>query len=146
MRQEVNKSYEFRCGHSCMLPARGMHIPEAIWHKSVGRRGHWQCRICAVAVYRTKKYGINTDDVNAKLVEQNGCAICHTWQPGVKGWHIDHNHTTMKTRGILCHQCNVGLGNFADDMNAIESALHYLQSHNGLIARTNQRRASPAIW
>src|SRR5271157_999939 len=48
------------------------------------------------------------------------CAICGTTDPGLikggkPGWHADHNHETGKFRGILCQNCNKGLGHFQDN-------------------------------
>ena len=39
---------------------------------------------------------------------------------------IDHDHKTGKLRGLLCHQCNVGIGNFKDDINRLMNAILYL--------------------
>ena len=39
---------------------------------------------------------------------------------------IDHDHKTGKLRGLLCHQCNVGIGNFKDDVNILMNAILYL--------------------
>lgn len=138
MRQEANKSYEFRCGHAGKLPECGQHSDCAMWHKPAGRKGFWTCRVCDVNRNRTKKYGIGTYEVNDRLKAQDGCAICHTWKPGGKGWHIDHNHDTMETRGILCGQCNVGLGHFNDDIEKLEKAVHYLQLHEDLPVISNR--------
>ena len=49
---------------------------------------------------------------------------------------IDHDHIytakdyrnnpELKPRGLLCHQCNVGLGNFKDSTNRMLNAIIYL--------------------
>ena len=39
---------------------------------------------------------------------------------------IDHDHSTGKLRGLLCHQCNVGLGNFKDSIYLLFKAMLYL--------------------
>ena len=39
---------------------------------------------------------------------------------------IDHDHKTGKLRGLLCHQCNVGIGNFKDDIDRMLNAILYL--------------------
>lgn len=42
--------------------------------------------------------------------------------------HIDHCHETGKVRGLLCAGCNIGLGNFKDDISLMESAIEYLKA------------------
>ncbi len=76
-----------------------------------------------------KLYGITLADFTAKLTEQGGrCAICRTSKPGGKGfWHADHDHRTNRFRGVLCHNCNVGIGNFKDDPSFLEAAARYLR-------------------
>jgi hypothetical protein len=38
-----------------------------------------------------------------------------------------HNHITGKVRGLLCQQCNKGLGNFGDQVDCLQRAIEYLQ-------------------
>lgn len=74
-------------------------------------------------------FGINLKDYNAMLETQNNkCAICGTNNPQGKGsFHVDHCHTTNKIRGLLCHHCNHGLGNFKDNVNSLINAAKYLE-------------------
>ena len=39
---------------------------------------------------------------------------------------VDHCHTTGKVRGLLCDNCNVGLGRFKDNITLLEKAIKYL--------------------
>ena len=74
------------------------------------------------------KYGITIDDYEHLLHAQNGvCAICGGVQRGVRPMGVDHNHTTGKVRGILCSECNTGLGKFGDDIELLQAALAYLK-------------------
>ena len=43
---------------------------------------------------------------------------------------IDHDHKTGKLRGLLCHQCNVGIGNFKDSIDRLMNAILYLLKVN----------------
>ncbi len=40
---------------------------------------------------------------------------------------IDHDHKTGLARSILCHRCNVGLGNFEDNPELLEKAATYIR-------------------
>lgn len=66
-------------------------------------------------------------------VAQDGlCAICGNPQiPGegssTKQLHVDHDHQTGKVRGLLCNQCNPGLGYFQDDISRLIAAVKYLE-------------------
>src|SRR4051812_28110056 len=39
---------------------------------------------------------------------------------------LDHCHTTLRRRALLCQDCNVGLGAFAEDPDRLRGALRYL--------------------
>ncbi len=56
------------------------------------------------------------------------CALCD-WKPGEDGYKtltLDHDHTTGKFRGLLCHPCNRGLGQLGDTSESVRRALDYL--------------------
>jgi hypothetical protein len=74
-----------------------------------------------------REYGISPEEYDALLTSQDGrCCICGADYPGANGWHIDHCHKTGVVRGILCHRCNLGLGNFRDDPERLAAAIEYL--------------------
>jgi hypothetical protein len=58
-------------------------------------------------------------------IQRNRCAICGKPAEG-KSLHIDHNHTTGKVRGLLCHNCNVLIGHAKEDREILLSAIGYL--------------------
>ena|SRR6218665_46979 len=73
-------------------------------------------------------YNTTPEVVNLMLGEQNGsCAICK--EDITEKNHIDHCHTTGKLRGILCRNCNIGLGHFKDNIDYLGSAINYLRKH-----------------
>ena len=39
---------------------------------------------------------------------------------------IDHDHSRGNLRGLLCHQCNVGLGNYKDSVYLLSRAIFYI--------------------
>jgi hypothetical protein len=70
------------------------------------------------------RYGIGQDVFDELLAEQGGvCAICRAPDPQ----HVDHDHRTGWVRGILCFNCNGGLGQFRDDPEHLASAITYLK-------------------
>lgn len=75
-----------------------------------------------------KRVGITVEHYNSlpKICSNPGCA---TTNPGLRSWHKDHDHTTGKFRGLLCHGCNVALGFLKDDKNRIAGLLLYLERH-----------------
>jgi DNA-directed RNA polymerase subunit RPC12/RpoP len=77
-----------------------------------------------------KNYGLFEEEVKAQLEYQNyQCAICGTEvsYDGIHS-HIDHDHLTKKLRGILCSNCNHGLGMFNDRITTLTKAIDYLQA------------------
>lgn len=73
-------------------------------------------------------YGVTLEQLEQMQVAQdNKCAICgNTFQKSPLPC-IDHNHTTGKLRGLLCYDCNRGLGVFKDNIKICESAVAYLK-------------------
>lgn len=57
------------------------------------------------------------------------CMICMRKANLNKVHAVDHCHVTGKIRGILCHNCNLGLGYFKEDIEIINAALSYLHEH-----------------
>jgi hypothetical protein len=80
-----------------------------------------------------KRYGIKftIEEYNTLLDEQNHCcAICRRHVSELtKALSLDHNHETGKTRGLLCHRCNLGIGKFEDDPEILQAATDYLKSY-----------------
>lgn len=81
---------------------------------------------------RTRTYNFPPDLYDSRFSEQgNVCAICGTSNPGGRGqFHADHNHSTSQPRGILCHNCNVALGNFKDNPEILRAAIEYLNKYS----------------
>ena len=79
----------------------------------------------------SRKYNLTQQSLDELIARQEGmCAICGERLDSLsRPYHIDHCHSTNVVRGILCLNCNVGLGNFKDDPTRLESALSYLAAH-----------------
>lgn len=69
----------------------------------------------------------------AILEEQNNaCAICCVdVEESATKFVMDHNHETNQVRGILCSNCNVGLGYFKDQPGRLGQAIKYLMDYDG---------------
>lgn len=78
-------------------------------------------------------YSISIEGYKAIFDGQNGkCAICGIDHSEVfRSLNVDHCHATGKIRGLLCGNCNNGLGRFKDSAKFLQSALAYLQAHGG---------------
>ena len=73
------------------------------------------------------KYGITAEDYNYMLEQQRGgCAICFQSNTSGRRLAVDHNHDTGEVRGLLCGRCNIGLGQFGDNVDNLEAAIDYL--------------------
>ncbi len=74
-----------------------------------------------------RRYGITAADADAMLAAQGGlCAICRT----AAAAHVDHDHLNGKVRGLLCFNCNGGLGQFKDRVDVLKAAVGYLNHHS----------------
>lgn len=74
-----------------------------------------------------KAYNINLRDFFQIFEAQEGrCAICQSVPERALDLVVDHDHTTLKVRGLLCTRCNTGLGNFKDNPNFLEQAARYV--------------------
>ena len=82
-----------------------------------------------MAVYRLRKYGVTQEEFDHQLEKQRGlCAIC---QKHMKRPCQDHDHISGKNRNLLCHACNLLLGNSRENKEILASAIQYLQKHAG---------------
>jgi Autographiviridae endonuclease VII len=104
--------------------------------KQIKRQRQWRKNNPAeykkrVRKYHLKaKYGITEEEYIALFKKQNRrCAICKSSSPNhFRGWNIDHCHKTGRVRGVLCHHCNLLLGNAKDSANILQAAQSYLRT------------------
>lgn len=74
------------------------------------------------------KFGLSVQQYEEMVAAQeNRCAICSTEFTGTP--HVDHCHATGNVRGLLCQDCNFGIGRLGDDIARLESAINYLRHH-----------------
>lgn len=108
-----------------------------------GKQDHrrWTCKKCRglrprdkikQRSYREKyKYGITREKIGS-----NVCMICRS----TKNICIDHCHYTGAVRGLLCRQCNLGLGMLGDNLYGLQLAINYLESF--IIRKAQSRRTN----
>ncbi|MEU3117990.1 MULTISPECIES: endonuclease VII domain-containing protein [Micromonospora] len=95
-----------------------------------------------------RRYGVGEKEFQELLTEQGGvCAICRRPDPE----HLDHDHRTGWVRGILCFNCNGGLGQFKDNAEVLARAITYLRGttwqrvliHPGVFQMCSPTRGRP---
>lgn len=104
------------------------------------KRGCNQCRLDRIdpvkRLYRAykaklkKHYGITPEEHQKMLEAANG--ICQLCLKPTEKFHIDHDHANGKARGLVCPNCNWGLGQFFDDAEALRRAADYIEAHRVL--------------
>jgi len=123
---------ERRCGKCRIIKS----ISDFCKNKSRKLGIHNECKACQVEYNRkwalVSKYKITFQEATS-LIESvtKGCQICGVALVLKKeGYAIDHCHKTNKIRGILCRNCNHGLGNFRDNVSTMKSAIKYLRKYS----------------
>lgn len=125
-----------------------------------GRRAYKQAhRDSNRSNYRDKnlreKFGISYLEYEQMLTEQGGvCACCQQPETTTRRGKqlilaVDHCHATGAVRGLLCNNCNQGLGQFKDKPTLLRKAADYLERHamkssNGAaspVTREEERKA-----
>ncbi|MFI7292436.1 endonuclease VII domain-containing protein [Streptomyces sp. NPDC050121] len=106
--------------------------PHTEWHRSSKASDGFatSCKACRAAKARAdhlrRHYGITEAERDGMIASQMGlCAICLK-APAV---HVDHCHKTGRVRGVLCFNCNSGLGLLGDDPAAVNRAADYLEGN-----------------
>lgn len=99
-----------------------------------------QCVTCESLKARLSRHKVSMDWFQEQLAVQDyKCAICRVPFSEVVKFSIDHDHACCDNdkgrscgeckRGLLCTQCNVGLGMLKEDPQIFENALNYLKEH-----------------
>ena len=103
-----------------------------------GRAGH--CKECRKLRYPYKasshkihhlfnRYGLEWEQYLDLFEKQNKqCLICSR-SINLEGTaHVDHCHKTKLVRGLLCGNCNKGIGLLQDDPMLLQKAKEYLEN------------------
>jgi hypothetical protein len=79
--------------------------------------------------YYQRTYGKSADEVDAIVDLQGGrCLICKQELPERLGSrHLDHDHASGTIRGVLCIDCNHGIGKLRESPDLLLRAVVYLR-------------------
>ena len=151
---ELSRRFQFNrrvTGRKARLFRKKVNMEDYICKKCGGKEfylekdGHRRCKACTREkmrkIYATEDYKIkhrisdrrrrrnySNERYKEMAKKQNGrCAIC-----GKEIWdklRADHNHETGKPRGLLCDNCNWGLGNFKDSIELLNKSIEYLKRY-----------------
>lgn len=85
------------------------------------------------------KFDISPEEADKLINETHGgkCDICCTLDETYTDSRgrqrhklvIDHDHTSKKIRGVLCGDCNSGIGLLGDDPKRLSKAVEYLNKY-----------------
>lgn len=85
------------------------------------------------------KYNTTIEKWNELLAKQGGkCACCQGALHARPA--LDHCHETLAIRGILCSECNTGIGKLGDNVEGLQRAETYLWSSRNLLAELREGR------
>lgn len=76
-----------------------------------------------------RSYGLSLEDYTNMLEDQNGvCLICEKKPEDCRDskLFVDHCHTTLDNRGLLCYHCNTVLGMAHDKIEILQRCIDYL--------------------
>jgi hypothetical protein len=92
-------------------------------HLNEWRRKNW-----VTANRRLKRRGATEELYNELYeVQQGCCAICSEPEEKFSWLCIDHDHNTGRIRGLLCPNCNRGIGLLQDSSVLLEKAAKYIE-------------------
>lgn len=92
-----------------------------------------RCRNCIYENDRfrglQRRYGADQAWIEATLLTQDGkCGVC---KEQLTRPHVDHNHKTGALRGLLCLNCNAGIGQMKERADILRAAADYLDRNGG---------------
>lgn len=96
------------------------------YHRNPQRAKNWKLK---------RDFGISLEEYHELLEKQYGkCAICKQEETAIhpsgkrKRLAVDHDHDTGRVRGLLCENCNHGIGKFKDSPDRLIEAANYLSN------------------
>lgn len=96
--------------------------------------------------YLKSTYGITQKQYRIMEENQKGkCKICGSDGFLMRDWHfkklvVDHDHKTGIVRGLLCHNCNRGIGLLQEDVTILKNAIEYLEGATTILKGSTPKR------
>ncbi len=116
--------YKSQC-KTCMQAKRQQWADENRDHLNGWRRNNW-----VVTNRRLRRRGATQKMYDELYEAQHGCcALCNEPEEKFSWLCIDHDHETGKIRGLLCPNCNRGLGLLQDSPQLLQKAVAYVTAH-----------------
>jgi hypothetical protein len=123
VQEKDGRSYHHSYCKPCHKEARRQ------WHfTAAGQKAHRRQTL-------RQKYDVSLEEYANLLASQNGvCAICQEPEKAknragsIRLLAVDHCHASGKIRGLLCFECNRGLGAFRDNPKLLSDAIDYLMT------------------
>ena len=147
MKDTNDINYIHECA-SCKIKKPNFKYYKIPYKKGMKRLYRSRCNAClkkdSKEIYTVEKarnrhfkrnYKIDIEKYNELFNSQEGkCLVClkqfkNNITYSGNRLVVDHSHETTKIRGLLCSQCNSGLGYFKENITSLYNAIEYLKSH-----------------
>ena len=78
------------------------------------------------------RLGITAEAYDSLVTPDAVCEACGASKGQIRGGAVsqltvDHDHVTGKVRGLLCHPCNIALGQAGDDPTVLRALADYVE-------------------
>jgi hypothetical protein len=111
------------------------YTPDNTYYRANGARHCRQCMRDRHKDFRKYLYGLTAEQHAGLLDLQKGvCAICLCPPAPGRVLVVDHDHNSGAIRGLLCADCNTGLGQLMDSPLLLVAAAAYLRKPAPLVA------------
>lgn len=111
------------------IRSKGERFCSSSCYREFRRSNKQNSKLLNVYYQKKNKYGLTKDQYIKMLEDSQGkCKICNK----ERELCVDHDHNTLKVRGLICHNCNKMLGLAEDNIEILSKAIKYLgSSSNG---------------
>ena len=121
---KLSHLYKSQC-KLCMQTKRQQWANENRDHLNDWRRNNWVTKN-----RRLRRRGATQQMYDVMYEAQRGCcALCNEPEEKFAWLCIDHDHDTGKIRGLLCPNCNRGIGLLRDNADLLRKAATYIDAN-----------------